>query len=81
MHQYKATIKGMACGECEAHINNMIRTSLNVKKVSSNRKKNETIIVCEDALTEQQVRDVIAPTGYDFEGMVEEEYKKKGLFG
>ena len=33
---------------CEAHINDIVRKNSNVKKVKSNRKKNETIIIKND---------------------------------
>ncbi len=57
-------IDGMACGMCEAHINDAIRQNFCVKKVTSSRKKGETVILSENALEEERLRDLIAKTGY-----------------
>ena len=57
-------IDGMACGMCEAHINDAIRQNFCVKKVTSSRKKGETVILSENALEEEKLRDLIAKTGY-----------------
>lgn len=44
---YKTTlvINGMMCGMCEAHINDAVRKSFDVKKVTSSHKKGITEIV------------------------------------
>ena len=38
-------IEGMACGMCEAHINEAVRNDLQVKKVTSSHKKKQTVIL------------------------------------
>lgn len=40
-------IEGMACGMCEAYINDTVRASFKVKKVTSSHSKGETVIVAE----------------------------------
>ena len=61
--KYILMIDGMACGMCESHINNTVRSTLKVKKVKSSHKKGTTIIVA-DELDEQKLIDAINKTGY-----------------
>ena len=35
MYKITAEVEGMACGMCEAHVNDAIRAAFDVKKVSS----------------------------------------------
>lgn len=73
-------IDGMACEMCEAHVNDAIRKAFSVKKVSSSHKKKETVILSETELSEEEIRNVIAPTGYEVLSIQSEPYEKKGLF-
>lgn len=57
-------ISGMVCGMCEAHINDAVRSALPVKKVSSSRTAGETVILSEDPLDTEKLRQVIHATGY-----------------
>ena len=43
------SVDGMACGMCEAHINDAIRAALPVKKVTSSRAKKETVILSDES--------------------------------
>ena len=60
-------IEGMACGMCEAHINEAVRNAFQVKKVTSSHTKKQTVILAETA-------------GYDAVSVSSEPYEKKGLF-
>lgn len=40
-------IEGMACGMCEAHINEAVRSAFQVKKVTSSHAKKQTVILAE----------------------------------
>ena len=51
-------INGMACGMCESHVNEAIRNAFKVKKVNSSHSKNETVIISEEELPEDQIRKV-----------------------
>ena len=73
-------INGMACGMCESHVNEAIRNAFKVKKVNSSHSKNETVIISEEELPEDQIRKVIEPTGYELVSVASEAYVKKGLF-
>ncbi len=78
----KTTVKvdGMMCGMCEAHINDCIRNSFHVKKVSSSHTKNETVILSENELDKDAVRAAIDRTGYTCVSIQAEPYEKKVLF-
>ena len=74
-------ITGMACNMCEAHVNDAIRENFKVKKENSSHTKNQTEIISEEPLDEAKLKDVIAETGYELQGISSEPYVKKGLFG
>ena len=74
-------VEGMACGMCEAHINDAVRREFPIKKVQSSHKKKETIIISENDIPEQELKKVIADAGYDVVSVSSEPYEKKGLFG
>lgn len=73
-------IDGMACGMCEAHINEAVRNAFPVKKVTSSHTKKETVILAEQEISEPELRKVIAAAGYDVTGVEWAPYEKKGLF-
>lgn len=71
-------IEGMACGMCEAHINEAVRNAFRVKKVTSSHTKKQTVILAEQDIPEQKLRDVAAKAGYDVVSVSSEPYEKKG---
>ena len=73
-------IEGMACGMCEAHINEAVRNAFQVKKVTSSHAKKRTVILAEKDIPEQELKDVVAKAGYDAVWVSSEPYEKKGLF-
>lgn len=73
-------VKGMMCGMCEAHVNDAIRGAFPVKKVTSSHSKEETVILSEAPLSEEKLREVLKPTGYEVGEIHAEPYEKKGLF-
>lgn len=73
-------ISGMMCGMCEAHINDAIRSSFAVKKVSSSRSKGETVILSETPIDRERLRQVINSTGYIMLSVSDEVVTKKPLF-
>ena len=72
-------VEGMMCGMCESHINDAIRQTMQVKKVTSSHGKGETEIISEAALDEAAVRAAIEKTGYTVTGIRSEPYEKKGF--
>ena len=73
-------VEGMACGMCEAHINEAVRNAFQVKKVTSSHTKKQTVIIAEKDIPEQELKDVITKAGYDAVSVRSEPYEKKRLF-
>ena len=67
----KTTLKidGMMCGMCESHVNDAIRNAFPVKKVTSSHSKGETVIISVEALSEDKIREVMQPTGYELKDL------------
>ena len=74
-------VEGMACGMCEAHINDAVRNAFQVKKVTSSHTKKQTVIITEQDIAEQELKSVVAKAGYEVVSVDSEPYEKKGLFG
>ncbi|MBE5965208.1 MAG: cation transporter [Lachnospiraceae bacterium] len=74
-------IDGMMCGMCEAHVNDTVRNTLKVKKVTSSHKAKETVIIADDDISDDDIKALVEKTGYTLTGISREPYKKKGLFG
>ena len=72
-------IEGMMCGMCESHINNTIRKSFAVKKVTSSHSKGKTEIITKSPLEEEKLKKAIGETGYTLIDIQTEPYEKKGF--
>lgn len=83
MRKVTVDVEGMACGMCEAHINDAVRQNFSVKKVTSSHSKGKTEIIAEAALEEEKLKEVIEKAGYTVTRIHTEPYEKKGfsLFG
>lgn len=81
----KTTLKidGMMCGMCESHINDTIRNSFKIKKVTSSHTKETAEIISENALDKTALKEAIGKTGYKVLEVKTEPYEKKkfSLFG
>ncbi len=81
MNKITVKINGMMCGMCEAHINDTIRKVYpSAKKVASSCKKGESTFLLDGEADEAKLKAAIDETGYEFQSMQSEPYKKKGLF-
>jgi len=80
MYKITVNVEGMACGMCEAHINDAVRNSFKVKKVTSSHTKKQTVIISENEIPEQELKSVIENAGYDMIAVHSELYEKKGIF-
>ena len=76
-------VEGMACGMCEAHVNNAVRQNFAVKKVTSSHTKGKTEIIAQAPLDEEKLKAVILGLGYTVTKVQTEPYEKKSfsLFG
>ncbi len=70
----------MACSMCEAHINDAVRAKFKVKKISSSHAKKQTVIISEEELDAQKLKEVIEETGYRVLSHRCEPFEKKKLF-
>ena len=80
MYQTTVGVDGMMCGMCEAHVNDAVRKAFPVKKVTSSHGRGQTVILSEEAISEDACRAAIEDTGYDVLGYECKPYEKKGLF-
>lgn len=71
-------LDGMACGMCESHVNDAIRRSFPVKKVTSSHRRGECVIESETALDEAALRAALAPTGYRVLSVTAGECERRG---
>ncbi len=78
---YKTTVKigGMACGMCEAHINDAIRNAFEIKKISTSHSKGESVIISGEKPDIEKLKETISAAGYDFISAESEKYEKKGF--
>ena len=81
MWKYTIQVDGMMCGMCENHVNDAVRRTFPVKKVTSSRSKKETTVLTETELDEDALRAAISATGYEVGEIRKEPWAKKGLFG
>ena len=70
-------VSGMACGMCEAHVNDAVRSAFPVKKVRSSKVRGKTVIESETPLDHEKLRQVINNTGYLMLSASEEEMTKR----
>lgn len=80
MIRYILSVEGMKCGMCESHVNDVVRKTADVKKVSSSHGKNRTEIVAERDIDVDAVVAAIAAQGYHAKLEKKESYEKRGLF-
>ena len=55
----------MKCGMCEAHVNDIVRKTIGLKKVKSSHKKKETIILKENEYDVDKIIKAINSLGYE----------------
>ena len=73
-------VDGMMCGMCESHVNETVRKTAEVKKVTSSHTKGETVILSEQPVDVETLKAAIAETGYTVTGVQTRPYEKKGFF-
>lgn len=80
MFQITVKVEGMECGMCEAHVNDAIRGAFRVKKVTSSHSRGETVILSQEDIEEEKLKEVINRTGYTAGAITKGPYEKKGFF-
>ena len=61
---YSLEVPDMHCGMCEAHIEDVIRKSARIKKVTANRHKSLVNIYSDEPLDVELIKTSITKTGY-----------------
>lgn len=79
MYKITLDVDGMACGMCEAHVNDAVRKAFPVKKVTSSHSKGRTEIISENELDADKLKATIEATGYSVLDVKTEPYEKKGF--
>ena len=62
MVQTTLKVDGMMCGMCESHVNEVVRKTAQVEKVTSSHTKGETVIVSAQPLDIEALKATIADT-------------------
>lgn len=73
-------IDGMMCGMCQSHVNDIIRRSAEVKKVTSSHAKGESVILSEHEPDVEALKAALAAQGYIVTGAELCREEKRGLF-
>ncbi len=69
MYKTTATVEGMMCNMCEAHVQEAVRNAFDgAKKVSADHKKNQLTFLTKEAPDAETLKKVITDTGYTFGG-------------
>ena len=61
--RYILSVRGMRCGVCESHIQDIIRKNFDIIKVKANRHKKEVLILAKIPFDESKLAEVINSTG------------------
>ena len=77
LYKYILSVRGMRCGACESHINDVIRKNFDIKKVKSNRHKKIVEIYSINPLDEEKLKETIEKTGYPCLGIIDKQIVKK----
>lgn len=73
-------IEGMACGMCEAHVNDALRRVSGVQKAVSSHSKGQSEVIAEDTTEAERLRAAVEETGYKVTAIDIVPYEKRGLF-
>lgn len=73
-------IEGMACGMCEAHVNDALRKVAGVQKTNSSHSKGQSEVIAEDGVDTDRLCAVVEETGYKVLSVSTVPYEKRGLF-
>ncbi len=74
---YSLEVPDMHCGMCEAHIEDIIRKSAKIKKVTADRHKSLVTIYSDEPLDMELIKASITKTGYRVNN-IKEEVKENG---
>ena len=64
MNKYIIGIDGMKCGMCEAHVKDLIRNKITLKKIKASHIKNTAIVITPITLNEEDFVKILDGSGY-----------------
>lgn len=64
LKQIVIKIDGMKCGECESHVNDIIRRNFKIKKVNSSHRTGEVKILTIEELNVRDIKNKLMSYGY-----------------
>lgn len=81
MIQVTMEVKGMHCGQCEAHVCDTIRKAYpEAKAVKASHGKNLARFRIDHEIDEEKLKSAVSEWGYTCESVSVVPYEKKGLF-
>ena len=78
--KYILSVRGMRCGMCESHIQDVIRKNFDIIKVKANRHKKEVLIIAKIAFDESRLVEVMNSIGYTYLGILDKTIIEKKSF-
>ena len=72
-------IDGMMCPRCEAHMNETVLKEYPKAKVTSSHAKKETVIITNEAISDEKLRELVKDAGYTLFGINRAPYEKKSI--
>ena len=73
-------IDGMMCDMCEAHVNQAVRNSIKIKKVSSSHKVGQAVILSDAPIDTEKVGNALGEFGYKILSVDIKEVEKTSFF-
>ncbi len=81
MIQTEIEVKGLACAMCATHVNDAVRSTFrDITNVKTDLKKGRTTILSEMPIDTNELKRVIAATGYEPAEATSGPYEKKSIF-
>lgn len=71
--------EGMMCAMCESHMNDAFSKDFQIKKITSSHSEGQTVIISENDISDDKVKETVEKAGYKFISVSREPYEKKGI--
>lgn len=80
MNKIEIEIDGMKCGMCEAHVNDLFRKNIKIKKIKSSHFSRKTIIFSDQDVSDEFIINILKNSGYKITS-IKRTLAKKTIFG
>ena len=75
MLKITAKVEGLKCPNCERHVNEAIKESFSIKKVTASHTDKEIVIISKEDIDNDKLTAVVAEAGYEVMDIQKETYK------